>query len=185
MLRLQAKMRSEEAPAQSTRRQDWAATGGLRGIGDSLYTPFSCTDGDDIDWKAYRSLVRYCVGDLGHSMLWLTCGVGEWRSLTIEERKKLLVVAIEEARAIARAPSPLHRCREPRVALCHSFGTSNSETVRLNEPLLTASSHHQSNSADRGPCAQGHRSQKCVHPVSKCITREQHAPGACWYPALK
>ena len=39
----------------------WAASGGLRGIGDSLYTPFSGADGDDIDWDAYRSLVRYCV----------------------------------------------------------------------------------------------------------------------------
>jgi 4-hydroxy-tetrahydrodipicolinate synthase len=31
----------------------------LRGIGDSLYTPFCGTDGDDIDWDAYRMLVRY------------------------------------------------------------------------------------------------------------------------------
>ena len=81
--------------------QDWAASGGLRGIGDSLYTPFSGTDGDDIDWEAYRTLVRYCVGDLRHDMLWLTSGVGEWWSLTNAERKQLLEVAIEEARAVA------------------------------------------------------------------------------------
>ena len=87
--------------ARARDAKEWAASGGLRGIGDSLYTPFSGTDGDDIDWEAYRSLIRYCVGDLGHSMLWLTSGVGEWWSLTIEERKKLLVVAIEEARATA------------------------------------------------------------------------------------
>ena len=62
---------------------------GLRGIGDSLYTPFSGPDGDDIDWDAYRALVRYCVGDLGHAMLWLTSGIGEWWSLTVDERKKL------------------------------------------------------------------------------------------------
>ena len=42
--------------------KEWAA-GALRGIGDSLYTPFSGTDGDDIDYDAYRALVRYCVGD--------------------------------------------------------------------------------------------------------------------------
>jgi 4-hydroxy-tetrahydrodipicolinate synthase len=72
----------------------------LRGIGDSLYTPFSGVDGDDIDWDAYRSLVRYCVGDLGHPMLWVTSGVGEFWSLTITERKRLLELAIEEARAI-------------------------------------------------------------------------------------
>ncbi|MGH3560218.1 MAG: dihydrodipicolinate synthase family protein, partial [Mycobacterium sp.] len=35
----------------------------LRGIGDSLYTPFCGPDGDDIDWEAYRELVRYCVSD--------------------------------------------------------------------------------------------------------------------------
>ena len=81
--------------------REWAAAGGLRGIGDSLYTPFSGRDGDDIDWDAYRQVVRWCVGDLGHAMLWLTSGVGEWWSLTIAERKRLLEVAVEEARAIA------------------------------------------------------------------------------------
>lgn len=81
--------------------QDWVAGGGLHGIGDSLYTPLSGTDGDDIDWDAYRTLVRYCAGDLRHEMLWLTSGVGEWWSLTMDERKRLLEVAVEEARAVA------------------------------------------------------------------------------------
>ena len=57
-------------------------------------------DGDDIDWDAYRALVRYCVGDLRHQMLWLTSGIGEWWSLTMEERKRLVEVAIDEARAV-------------------------------------------------------------------------------------
>jgi 4-hydroxy-tetrahydrodipicolinate synthase len=78
----------------------WAADGGLRGIGNSLYTPFAGRDGDDIDWDAYRTLVRYCVGDLEHAMLWLTSGIAEWWSLTLDERKQLLEVAVEEARAI-------------------------------------------------------------------------------------
>ena len=78
----------------------WAADRGLHGIGDSLYTPFSGGDGDDIDWDAYRTLVRYCVGDLRHAMLWLTSGIAEWWSLTIDERKQLLELAVEEARAI-------------------------------------------------------------------------------------
>ena len=89
--------------------KEWAATGGLHGIGDSLYTPFSGTDGDDIDYDAYRALVRYCVGDLGHSMLWLTSGIAEWWSLTMDERKQLVEFAIEEARAIAA------RHRDPGV----------------------------------------------------------------------
>jgi 4-hydroxy-tetrahydrodipicolinate synthase len=81
--------------------RDWAASGGLHGIGDSLYTPFSGPDGDDIDFDAYRTLVRYCVDDLGHAMLWLTSGIAEWWSLTMDERKQLLEVAIEEAQAVA------------------------------------------------------------------------------------
>ena len=83
--------------------RSWVRDGGLRGIGDSLYTPFSGPDGDEIDYDAYRQLTRYCVGDLGHAMLWLTSGIGEWWSLTMDERKKLTEIAIEEARAIAPA----------------------------------------------------------------------------------
>ncbi|MEZ0365077.1 dihydrodipicolinate synthase family protein [Mycobacterium sp. pUA109] len=78
--------------------RDWARSA-LRGIGDSLYTPFRGVDGDDIDWDAYRALVRYCVADLGHPMLWCTSGVGEFWSLTLAERQRLLEVAIEEGRA--------------------------------------------------------------------------------------
>jgi 4-hydroxy-tetrahydrodipicolinate synthase len=51
--------------ATAKEARDWARHG-LRGIGDSLYTPFCGTDGDDIDWEAYRALVRHCIGSLGH-----------------------------------------------------------------------------------------------------------------------
>lgn len=84
------------ATAQEAR--EWAREH-LRGIGDSLYTPFCGPDGDDIDWDAYRTLVRYCVGELNHPLLWCTSGVGEFWALTMEERKRLLEVAIEEGRA--------------------------------------------------------------------------------------
>jgi 4-hydroxy-tetrahydrodipicolinate synthase len=82
----------------ATEARAWAHRA-LRGIGNSLYTPFCGADGDDIDWDAYRTLVRYCVGELRHPMLWVTSGVAEFWSLTIDERKRLLEVAIEEARA--------------------------------------------------------------------------------------
>jgi 4-hydroxy-tetrahydrodipicolinate synthase len=78
----------------------WSADGGRHGRGNSLSTPLSGRDGDDIDWDAYRTLVRYCVGDLRHDMLWLTSGIAEWWSLTIPERTQLLEIAVEEARAI-------------------------------------------------------------------------------------
>ena len=85
--------------ATAREARDWARSA-IRGIGDSLYTPFCGTDGDDIDWAAYRTLIRYCVGDLGHEMLWCTSGLAEFWSLTLDERKRLLEVAIAEARAI-------------------------------------------------------------------------------------
>src|SRR5271170_8266185 len=85
--------------ATAKEARQWARNA-LHGIGDSLYTPFSGVDGDDIDWDAYRALVRHCVGQLGHPMLWVTSGVAEFWSLTIAERKRLLEVAIAEARAI-------------------------------------------------------------------------------------
>jgi 4-hydroxy-tetrahydrodipicolinate synthase len=85
--------------ARASEAREWAASA-LKGVGDSLYTPFSGPDGDEIDWHAYRQLVRYCAGTLGHPLLWLTSGLAEFWSLTIPERKRLLEVAIEEARAI-------------------------------------------------------------------------------------
>ncbi len=83
--------------ASAREAREWAGSR-LRGIGDSLYTPFSGRDGDDIDWDAYRTLVRYCVSDLGHPLLWVTSGLAEFWALTLEERKHLLEVAISEGR---------------------------------------------------------------------------------------
>jgi 4-hydroxy-tetrahydrodipicolinate synthase len=85
--------------ATAKEARSWARNA-LRGIGDSLYTPFCGQDGDDIDWDAYRTLVRYCVGNLGHQMLWCTSGLAEFWALTLDERKRLLEVAIADARAI-------------------------------------------------------------------------------------
>lgn len=85
--------------ATAAEARDWARVA-LRGIGDSLYTPFCGVDGDDIDWDAYRTLVRYCAGDLGHPLLWCTSGIAEFWALTLDERKQLLEIAIEEGRAV-------------------------------------------------------------------------------------
>jgi hypothetical protein len=40
------------------------------------------------------------AGTLGHPLLWLTSGLAEFWALTLDERKRLLEVAIEAARAI-------------------------------------------------------------------------------------
>lgn len=84
--------------ATAAEARGWAR-GALRGIGDSLYTPFAGADGDDIDWDAYRTLVHYCVAELKHPMLWCTSGLSEFWSLTLVERKRLLEMAIEVGRA--------------------------------------------------------------------------------------
>ena len=99
-LRLLSTSKGEHGDICPREARNWVADGGLHGIGTGPYTPFKGTDGDEIDWDAYRTLIRYCVGDLGHEMIWLVSGVGEWWSLTMDERKKLVEVAIEEAHSI-------------------------------------------------------------------------------------
>jgi 4-hydroxy-tetrahydrodipicolinate synthase len=87
------------AMARAHEAREWAQSH-LRGIADSLITPFSGQDGDELDLDAYRKVIRYCLGDLEHDGLWLTSGLAEWWSLTMQERKVLLEVAVEEARRV-------------------------------------------------------------------------------------
>src|ERR1700722_17409094 len=87
------------AVARAGEAREWAQAN-LRGIADSLITPFSGECGDDIDYEAYRAIIRYCLGDLDHDGLWITSGLAEWWSLTMEERKKLVEVTVEEARNV-------------------------------------------------------------------------------------
>ncbi len=85
--------------ARAREAREWAQLH-LRGIADSLITPFSGEHGDDIDYDAYRALVRYCLGDLDHDGLWLTSGLAEWWALTMDERKTLAEVSVDEARRV-------------------------------------------------------------------------------------
>jgi 4-hydroxy-tetrahydrodipicolinate synthase len=84
--------------ADARNARDWAKEH-LRGLCDSLYTPFNGRDGDEIDYEALRYLVRYCLGDLDHAGLWLVSGVAEFWALTMDERKRVAEVTIEEARS--------------------------------------------------------------------------------------
>jgi 4-hydroxy-tetrahydrodipicolinate synthase len=79
--------------------KDWAAEH-LWGNCSSLYTPFCGLDGDDIDYDAVRALVRHCLLDLDQDGIWLTGGIAEFWSLTTEELKEVVRVAVEEARAV-------------------------------------------------------------------------------------
>jgi 4-hydroxy-tetrahydrodipicolinate synthase len=85
--------------ATGTEAKEWARDH-LRGNCSSLYTPFSGRDGDEIDYDALRALVRYCLLDLDQDGLWLTGGIAEFWSLTVDELKKVVRVAIEEARSV-------------------------------------------------------------------------------------
>lgn len=85
--------------ARADEAREWAQTH-LRGVADSLYTPFDGESGDDIDYDAYRALIHYCLGDLDHDGLWITSGLAEWWALTNEERKKLVEVTVEEVRRV-------------------------------------------------------------------------------------
>ena len=85
--------------ARAAEAREWAPDA-LRGIIDSLYTPFGGPGGEHVDEAALRSLVRHCVGALDHDGIWVGGLVGEYWALTTEERERLLEVAVEETRAI-------------------------------------------------------------------------------------
>ena len=85
--------------ARARDARDWAQEK-LRGICDSIYTPFNGRDGDEIDYDAIRHVVRYVLKDLDHDGLWLTSGLAEFWALTMDERKRIAEVSIEEARAV-------------------------------------------------------------------------------------
>ena len=85
--------------ATAAEAKEWARAH-LRGNCSSLYTPFSGRDGDGIDYAALCALVRYCLVDLDQDGLWLTGGIGEFWSLTTDELKGVITVAIAQARAV-------------------------------------------------------------------------------------
>jgi 4-hydroxy-tetrahydrodipicolinate synthase len=85
------------ATASEARR--WAP-GALQGIIDSLYTPFGGPGGEVIDESALAALAEHCVGALDHDGLWVGGLVGEYWALSVQERMRLLEVALPVARAI-------------------------------------------------------------------------------------
>lgn len=85
--------------ATAAEARSWAP-GGLRGIIDSLYTPFSGTGGEDIDEAALRYLVGHCLGALDHDGVWVGGLVGEAWAMSTTERKRVLEIAVGETRAV-------------------------------------------------------------------------------------
>lgn len=85
--------------ARASEARQWAP-GALRGLVDSLYTPFSGPGGEHVDEGALRTLVTHCLGALDHDGIWVGGLCGEAWALSTEERKRLLEVAVAQARAI-------------------------------------------------------------------------------------
>src|ERR1700690_937544 len=88
--------------ARAVETRAWAP-GALRGLIDSLFTPFCGPGGESIDDDALRALVAHCLGALDHDGIWVGGLVGEYWALSVQERMHLLDVAISEARAVKPA----------------------------------------------------------------------------------
>jgi 4-hydroxy-tetrahydrodipicolinate synthase len=56
-------------------------------------------DGEELDLDAHHGIITHIVSALDRRLLFLTSGNGEFWSLTLEERKSLLEIGIEVARA--------------------------------------------------------------------------------------
>jgi 4-hydroxy-tetrahydrodipicolinate synthase len=67
-----------------------------RGVSPAIVTPFT-KDGSKVDEAAYRRLIRFCIDDLGVDGLLAAGTTGEFTSLSIDEHKRVLEIAVEEA----------------------------------------------------------------------------------------
>jgi 4-hydroxy-tetrahydrodipicolinate synthase len=76
------------APIPGSKKTDW-----YKGIFPALVTPF--TADDEIDEETYRALIRFV---LPHVNGMVPCGTtGEFSSLTIEEKKRVIAICLDEA----------------------------------------------------------------------------------------
>ena len=85
--------------SKAAEARTWAP-GTLRGIIDSLYTPFSGPGGEHIDENAFRTLIGHCLGSLGHDGIWVGGLVGEAWAMSLAERKQILEIAVDEVRSV-------------------------------------------------------------------------------------
>ncbi len=83
--------------ASAADARDWAPEA-LRGLIDSLYTPFDGPGGERIDESAFRTLVSHCLGTLDHDGIWVGGLVGECWALSATERMRLLEIAVDQVR---------------------------------------------------------------------------------------
>lgn len=80
----------EISPAKAAARQR------LRGVWAATLTPFD--DDLTLDEEGWRRNLRHWYGDLGIRGLFVNGKQGEFASMTVEERKRTVEIAVEEAR---------------------------------------------------------------------------------------
>jgi len=66
------------------------------GVNPALITPFT-KDGGKVDEEAFRRLIRHCIDTLGVTGLVPAGTTGEFTSLSPEEHRRVLQIAVEEA----------------------------------------------------------------------------------------
>lgn len=66
------------------------------GVSPALVTPF--TKKDELDEEAYRKLIRFVIDDLGVTGIVPAGSTGEFSSLFWEEQKRVIEIAVEEAK---------------------------------------------------------------------------------------
>jgi len=130
--------------ARAAEAREWAPTA-LRGIIDSLYTPFNGQGGEEIDEAAFRTLIGHCISALDHDGIWVGGLVGECWALTTAERKRLLEMAVAEVRAvkpgalIEACPASTNVLETVELA-CHAAG-AGADICFLIPPFFEASGY--------------------------------------------
>ncbi len=67
-----------------------------KGVSPALVTPF--TKKDELDEEAYRKLIRFVIDDLGVTGIVPAGSTGEFSSLFWEEQKRVIEIAVDEAK---------------------------------------------------------------------------------------
>lgn len=107
----------------------------LRGIWAAALTPFQ--DNLSLDEEGFRSNLRHWVGDLGLGGLFVGGKQGEFFSMSIEERKRIFEIAVEET---AAAGQTIMSCSDENldtvIALARHAQDIEAEFIVVHAPVL-------------------------------------------------
>jgi len=110
----------------------------FRGIIPPVFTPFK-PDGE-IDEDSFSSLIRFLI-DNGVHALWIEGSSGEFSSLTIEERKRLYELSVEEAKGkVPVLAGVSHSSTKVAVELAKHAEKAGADAVQATPPFYFQSS---------------------------------------------